>query len=177
MSTKLLKILAIPVVIVMLLSLNSCLKPVSYPPEPELSNPTYTKLGDSLMVSVEFTDGDGDVGLNEGDTSSPYNPGSFYHYNLYLEYYEMMNGEWVKGRLDPNGNNFPTADTINFQYRIKNLTPIGQNKTLKGTINVTIEAPYYNPLSHHSDSIKYRISLIDRALNISNFIETDIILP
>ena len=127
------------------------------------------------MLSIEFTDGDGDVGLNEGDTTSPFNQSSFYHYNLYVEYFEMMDGEWVKGRLDPSGNNFPTADTINFQYRIKNLTPIGQNKTLRGTINVTIEAPYYNPISNHNDSIKYRISLIDRALNISNLLETDLI--
>ncbi|CAG5087145.1 hypothetical protein [Parvicella tangerina] len=155
--------------------LSSCLKPISYPDEPELQSVTYTKLGDSLMLSMEFTDGDGDVGLNEGDTASPYEPGSFFHYNLYVEYFEMMDGEWVKGRLDPSGNNFPTADTINFQYRIKNLTPIGQNKTLKGTINITIEAPYYNPISNHNDSIKYRVSLIDRSLNISNLMETELI--
>lgn len=176
MAAKLIKILGLFAVIVMIVSFSSCLKPVSYPDEPELLSASYTELGDSLLVSVEFTDGDGDVGLNEADTSSPYNPGSFYHYNLYLEYFEMMEGEWVKGRLDPNGNNFPTADTINFQYRIKNLTPAGQNKTLKGSINITIEAPFYNPLSHHSDSIKYRISLIDRALNVSNFVETDLIV-
>lgn len=161
--------------ITVLALLSSCLKPVSYPDEPELHSATYTKLGDSLLLSFEFTDGDGDVGLNAGDTVSPYDPGSFFHYNVYVEYFEMMDGEWVKGRLDPAGNNFPTADTINFQYRIKNLTPIGQNKTLKGTINITIEAPYYNPISNHNDSIKYRISLIDRALNISNLIETDLI--
>ncbi len=172
---KNIKIAVVFVGLVTVLSLSSCLKPVSYPDEPELQTVSYAKMGDSLILSVDFTDGDGDVGLNENDTLSPYNPSSFYHYNLYVEYFEMMEGEWVKGRLDPSGNNFPTADTINFQYRIKNLTPIGQNKTLKGTINVTIEAPYYNPISNHNDSIKYRISLIDRALNVSNFIETELI--
>lgn len=175
MAAKLLKIIAISIIISLSILLTSCLKPVSYPDEPALLSASYIKMGDSLLVSVEFTDGDGDVGLKDSDTTSPFNPGNFYHYNLYIEYFEMMDGEWVKGRLDPNGDNFPTADTINFQYRIKNLTPIGQNKTLKGTINVTIEAPYYNPISNHNDSIKYRISLIDRALNISNLFETDLI--
>lgn len=175
MMVKITKITSLFVAISLLVTMNSCLKPVSYPDEPELQSVSYTKMGDSLLISIEFTDGDGDVGLNQGDTLSPYDPGSFYHYNLYIEYFEMMNGEWVKGRLDPAGNNFPTADTINFQYRIKNLTPVGQNKTLRGTINVTIEAPYYNPISHHNDSIKYRVSLIDRALNISNLLETELI--
>ncbi|MCB9188624.1 MAG: hypothetical protein H6600_10185 [Flavobacteriales bacterium] len=172
---KSIKITTLLIGLVALLGMSSCLRPVSYPDEPELTAVSYEKMGDSLLLSIEFTDGDGDVGLNEGDTLSPYNPGSFYHYNLYVEYYEMMEGQWVKGRLDPAGNNFPTADTINFQYRIQNLTPIGQNKTLKGTINITIEAPYYNPISNHNDSIKYRISLIDRAQNISNLIETELI--
>jgi hypothetical protein len=172
---KFIKLTLLFAVLAMVTLLNSCLKPVTYPDEPELQSATYTKMGDSLLLSVEFTDGDGDVGLNEGDTLTPYDQGSFYHYNLYVEYFEMMDGEWVKGRLDPAGNNFPTADTINFQYRIKNLTPVGQNKTLKGTINITLEAPYYNPISNHNDSIKYRISLIDRALNVSNLLETELI--
>lgn len=156
--------------------LYSCLKPISYPVEPVLESVTYATIGDSLLISVSFTDGDGDIGLNPSDTLEPFDQESFFHYNLYLEYYELMNGNWVQGRLDPSGNNFPTADSIVFQYRIKNLTPIGQNKTLKGVINVTIESPFYNPNSNHNDSIKYRVRLIDRALNISNYVETDTIV-
>lgn len=159
----------------LIISVSSCLKPVSYPDEPELETIDYLEMGDSLKLSVTFTDGDGDVGLNADDTTGDFNSSSFYHYNLYVEYFEMMDGNWVKGTQDPSGNNSPLADTINFTYRIKNLTPIGQNKTLKGTINVTIEPIAYNPLSNHSDSVKYRVSLIDRALHISNTIETETI--
>lgn len=172
---KFIKITSLFVGLAALVMLSSCLKPVSYPDEPELQSVTYEKMGDSLLISIEFTDGDGDVGLDANDTISPFNQNSFYHYNLYIEYYEMMDGEWVKGRDDPSGNNFPTGDTINFQYRIANLTPIGQNKTLKGTINVTLAPLYYNFISNHNDSIKFRISLIDRALNFSNYIETELI--
>lgn len=160
----------------LIISVSSCLKPVSYPDEPILETIDYTKMGDSLQLSLTFTDGDGDVGLNPDDTTGDYSPSSYYHYNLYVEYYEMMEGTWVKGTQDPSGNNSPLADTVNFSYRIKNLTPVGQNKTLKGTINVTIEPIAYNPNSNHSDSVKYRVSLIDRALNISNTIETEVVV-
>ena len=83
-----------------------------------------------------------------------------------------MDGNWVKGTTDLSGNNFPSGDTINFQYRIKNLTPIGQNKALKGTINIHLAPTFYNPISNHNDTIMYAITLIDRALNKSNRILT-----
>lgn len=175
MTAKIIKITALFGGLIALVLLGSCLRPISYPDEPELQSVTYSKMGDSLLLSIEFTDGDGDVGLDANDTISPFNATSFYHYNLYVEYFEMMDGEWVKGRVDPSGNNFPTGDTINYQYRIENLTPVGQNKTLKGTINILVEPIFYNPGSNHNDSIKYRISLIDRALNISNLLETELI--
>lgn len=155
---------------------SSCLKPQSFPNEPALEFQSFTMLGDSAVVSVRFTDGDGDIGLGDADTIDPFDAESIYHYNYYLEYYEMMNGTWVKGTQDPAGENFPTADTINFAFRIQNLTPVGQNQTLKGTINVTLEPVFYNVLSNHSDTIMYRISLLDRSLNRSNFVETPMIV-
>ncbi len=160
----------------LIISVSSCLKPVSYPNEPNLETISYTKMGDSLMLSMTFTDGDGDIGLDPADTTGDFSSSSFYHYNLYVQYYEMMNGTWVKGTQDPSGENSPLADTVNFTYRIKNLTPVGQNKTLKGTINVTVEPIYYNPFSNHNDTIKLGVVLIDRALNVSSQIETEPII-
>ena len=91
----------------LIISVSSCLKPVSYPDEPILETVSHTIIGDSLVLSMTFTDGDGDIGLNDTDTIEPYNPASFYHFNLYVEYYELMNGTWVKGTQDPAGENFP----------------------------------------------------------------------
>lgn len=176
MIKRFLQIVPFALASLLIISVSSCLKPISYPDEPSLDTITYTEMGDSLMLTMTFTDGDGDVGLNDSDTTGDFNSNSFYHYNLYIEYYEMMNGTWTKGTQDPSGNNSPLADTINFSYRIKNLTPVGQNKTLKGTINVTLEPIFYNPFSNHSDSIKYRVLLIDRSLNISNTIESETIV-
>ncbi|MCT4581491.1 MAG: hypothetical protein N4A35_08755 [Flavobacteriales bacterium] len=164
-------------IISQLIVLSSCLKVETYPDEPVIEYKSFEVFQDSAIVTVSFTDGDGDIGLSTGDTLGDYAPGSFFHYNAYLEYYEYMNGEWVKGTADPAGNNFPTADTIVFTNRLPNITPIGQNKALKGDIKLTLEPNYFNPISNHNDSIKYKVYIIDRALNISNTIETEVITP
>lgn len=173
MIKRFFQIMSFALASLLIISVSSCLKPVSYPDEPVLETATYVDMGDSLMISVSFTDGDGDIGLNSDDTTNPFNPASFYHFNLYVEYFEMEEGVWVKGTQDPSGENSPLADSISFGFRIQNLTPIGQNKTLKGIINVVLEPLAYNTYSNHNDTVKYRVTLIDRALNISNSIETE----
>jgi hypothetical protein len=50
------------------------------------------------------------------------------------------------------------------------MTPVGQNKALKGEIEIILEPFYFNPISNHSDSIKFSILLIDRSFNHSNLI-------
>jgi len=167
--------IAVVIGITQLFLFSSCLKVETYPVEPSINFQSFEVKGDSAIVTISFTDGDGDIGLSDGDTLPPYDPSSFFYFNAYLEYYEMMDGIWVKGTADPNGNNFPTADTIVFKNRLPNITPIGQNKALKGEIKLILEPNYYNPISHHNDSIKYKIFIIDRALHISNTVETEVI--
>lgn len=176
LSLPKLRYFLMPFIVMSMIIFSSCFKPVAYPDEPSIEFKDFIVKGDSAILSINFIDGNGDVGIDPSNLLPPFDTASFYHYNLYLEYYEKMEGQWVKGTIDPNGNNFPTGDTINFAFRIKNLTPTGQNKTLKGVINVTLEPIYYNLISNHSDSIKFRISLYDRALNRSNFVETPLIV-
>ena len=88
----------------------------------------------------------------------------------------MMNGSLVKATADPGGNNFPTADSITFSYRLENLTPTGQNKALRGDIEITMEPHYFNPNSNHNDSIMFSILLIDRSQNHSNLVESPLIV-
>ena len=156
--------------------LISCLKPESYPNEPILEYLSFESLSDSGKLTFSFTDGDGNIGLDQNQLSAPFNPGSFYYYNCYINYYEMMDGEWVRATSDPLGNNSQFADTITYSYRIGNMTPVGQNKALKGEIEIILEPFYFNPISNHSDSIKYSILLIDRSLNHSNLIFSSTIL-
>lgn len=149
---------------------SSCFKSEEYPIEPIISDPVFVFSGDSAKLTFSFTDGDGDIGLAPEDTIAPYNPASYFHYNLHLDYYEKddENG-WQRGRnLE--------GDSIVFQYRLKPIVVKGKARGIKGTMDVTI-INFSNPFSIESDTIRYTIKLIDKALNESNLIETEEIYP
>lgn len=146
---------------------TSCLKKKEFPDEPAITFGSFVADGTEGTLYINFTDGDGDIGLAEGDTVAPYNVGSDFYYNFYLDYYEKQNGVWVQ-RTDLNPP---------FYYRVPVLTPSGQSKALEGEIQVDIRPFYYDPTSIY-DTIMYKIRLADRALNISNEVESDeIVIP
>lgn len=146
--------------------MTSCFKREEYPIEPIISNPVFYVSGDSARLTFSFTDGDGDLGLAPSDTLSPYNPGNYYHYNLYLDYYEKDDVEgWVQG-TDLAG------DPITFSYRLNPIVVKGKAVGIKGTMDVNMNT-FNNPFSDQSDTIKYVIKLIDKALNESNELESE----
>lgn len=157
------------IVIISTLILSSCLKPEEYPLEPIVTYERFNVMNDSATLVVSFTDGDGNIGLRQSDTTGDFSPNKYFHHNFFVEYYEKDDAlGWVRGKT-------LTGDDIEFLYRIPYLTPNGNNKALKGEIEVTIEPTYYNPFSTQSDTIMYKIYLADRNLNISNVVESTII--
>jgi hypothetical protein len=153
-----------------LIIMQGCLKPQEFSIEPIIEYKGFTAGSDSATLSFTFTDGDGDVGFNEGEVTPPFDTGSIYHYNVFLDYYEKVNGVWQQGML--NGK------PISFNYRTALLTPDGNNKALKGEIIVHILPFYYNPGSPDSDTIMYKVRMCDRALHLSNQVDTpEIIVP
>jgi len=146
--------------------ISSCFKKVNYPLEPIISNPSFIIYADSAVLTFEFTDGDGDIGLSNNEMSPPYDSTSYYYYNLYVDYYEKddVNG-WQRG-LNLAG------DSITFAYRLKPIIIKGKERGIKGKMDVTMKT-YKNPFSSQSDTIKFTIKLIDRSLNESNTIETN----
>ena len=157
------------ILIITIALLSSCLKPETFPEEPFIKFSSFTAMQDSGEIAITFTDGDGDIGLSESDTTGSFAPDNVYHHNLFIEYYEKDDiAGWVRGK-DLSGND------IEFVYRVPYLTPNGNNKALKGTIKVVIEPSYFNPLSAQSDTIKYRIKLVDRSLKESNIVESIVI--
>jgi hypothetical protein len=126
-------------------------------------------MNDSASLVISFTDGDGDIGLRQSDTTGNFSSTNYFHHNLFVEYYEKDDAlGWVRGKT-------LAGDDINFLYRVPYLTPNGNNKALKGEIAVTIEPTYYNPFSTQSDTIMFKISLADRNLNVSNVVESGVI--
>jgi len=153
-----------PAYILILLSvmLSGCPTPKVLPDVPrvefqsfileEKSNPLGTMVltGD---LTFYFEDGDGDIGFLTG-IDDQFQPDST-RYNLFLTLHEMVEGEYRE------------IDTSELEskpfYRIPPLDREGQNKTLKGEIEVEIE--YY---TIDYDTLKYTFYLMDRAFNRSN---------
>lgn len=147
----------------------SCKPEAEYPIEPVIEFNAFTPIGDMGRIAINFTDGDGDIGLKESHTQPPFDTSSYYFNNFFIIYEEKVDGQWQAG-LDLNG------DPVEFRYRVPYVTPEGQNKALKGKIEVTIQPYYYNPVSIDSDTIRYRIKIVDRELHESNEIITDEII-
>ena len=141
---------------------QACKKENVYPIEPVIQMSDKQVYENPSKMFISFTDGDGDIGFYDGDTLPPYNyvedPFNKYYYNLLLYYFEKDDelDEWI-----------PIDLAVPYYYRVPYLTPTGQNKSLKGEIEVDITLPINRP-----DSVRFEIELIDRALNESERITT-----
>lgn len=155
------------------LAMTSCLKPETFPAEPAIEFKSFIITGDSALLTISFTDGDGNIGLRDEDTTAPFDIASGFYNNLFTEYWEKDDQlGWVQGTNS-------IGDPIEVNFRIPYLTPEGQNKALKGDIQVTFEPDigFFNPFSSESDTIMYKIRLADRDLNVSNEVTSGEIYP
>lgn len=153
--------------ILVMMGLNSCVREKNFPPQPSIEFMTYLKYGiDSADCFISFKDGDGDIGIYKGDTISPD--------NLTFKYlYKGTDGEFHPFDLI---DTTAAMDTLFYSYRVPNITPDGQYKALDGEIKAKLRvAPIYVP--GHT-TVKFEITLYDRAGNRSNTVSTnEISLP
>jgi hypothetical protein len=160
------KILLIPVLFVLLI-LSACVKEQTYPVEPVIKFAQYGVLEDvnnydSLgLLTVSYTDGDGDIGLYDYDSVEPYK------YNFYLKFFQMVNGQLTEI--------VPADPDLGFNARIPILTPSGRNKNIKGEISIVIQLTYAR-LMLQSDTIAFEVYIKDRALHQSNTVQTPLFL-
>lgn len=162
------------------LAFNSCKRIEEFPPEPVISYlafDTIFNLTEGIsnrgILRFEFTDGDGDLGLEKSDTLSPFNPGSKYYYNLIIDYFEVRNGVETPVLLTFYNSETEQYDTVYLSARIPLLTPKGSNKALTGEINDTIFI--YNYYSEF-DTLFLKFKIVDRALHESNLESTSYIV-
>ncbi len=131
----------------------------------------------NLILTIKFKDGDGDIGLEEGDTLAPYNSikntntgknTNLFYNNLYIEFLRKEGNRYNNVIAEFSG------DTLRADMRVMPLTPEGKYKAIRGTIEVTLEP---SVLLNTGDTVKLRFLLIDRALHLSNTAESvDIII-
>ena len=166
-------------ILLMFMLLAACQKNVDYPIEPKITyegfayliNADTTLTGDGVL-SIGYTDGDGDLGLDDSDTIYPFGPNDPHYYNIIIEYLKWNGTEFVATPLTNWNEQTQSYDTISFNARFKRLIDGDQPKPISGTIEYKMTL--LNPLSPN-DSIKLRAKIIDRALHESNTIETEII--
>lgn len=108
-------------------------------------------------LTLFFHDGDGDIGLDETDRNPVFSVDSPYYYNLFIDFYEKQNGEWVK--LE-----FPTPLHARVPH-LSNDVP----ESIEGTL--TILTYINNPASPY-DTVRLSCCLVDRALHHSDTIFT-----
>ncbi|MBX7050584.1 MAG: hypothetical protein K1X54_00970 [Flavobacteriales bacterium] len=143
-----------------------CLKREVLPDEPKLVSQRFEIYQDSALLYLNFTDGDGNFGLEEGDSTGIFAE-CLRKYNLYAEYYEMQDGEWTYIEIDPCDGG-PGDGDMPFYYRIPWAKPTGQNQTQDGEIKIKMDA-WYLPSDY--DTIKFVIKIVDRSMNESNVLE------
>lgn len=161
---KVFRLLYIPVI---LLAVWSCDRIESLPPVPFIEYKSFEVfdttdiLGNRAKggrLKFYFEDGDGDIGMHPPtgevlDTN-----------NLIIKLYRKTGGVMAPA---------PASDPLNpSSYRIPFMEREGQNKILKGTIDVTFLYLFYSP----ADTIRYEFYIKDRALNESNVVTTNDII-
>ena len=151
--------------ITLFFAFSSCLRNKDFDEVPIISYHSYFQEGDIGKLKISFTDGDGDIGLSQGDTVEPYDITSLYYHNLFVEYFEKRNGNYELLV-------FPD-DSLNNYFRVPVITPEGQNKSLEGDIEIDIFLDLLTPY----DTVMFEVFLVDRALHHSNTIQTpDLVL-
>ena len=162
--------------------LSGCLSAPSYPETPniEFANirlqrftlPTSTVPIESVYITVNFQDGDGDLGLNTVEAqTAPYGSKDLAAVNY-------INTAFIK---NPNqGGRFDSARTF-YNYLPKrdlyslfdHLSPTTDNRKspLRGTLTRAYGFYLGSPFLPGQE-IKFRISIYDRALHRSNEVET-----
>lgn len=170
----------------LLLIAVACQKPVEYPIEPHVEYTGFTYLfnADSTfsgegVISFSYTDGDGDLGLDDGDTLYPFGFNDPHYYNMRVDYLRLENGVFVKTPLlSPHvpshpGDTLVLYDTVSFSTRFRRLRDIEEPKAISGTMDYKLTVQ--NPFSPN-DTIKFEIRILDRALHESNVIQTEAII-
>jgi len=172
-------------VLLLALAVCSCQKPVEYPIEPKIAYEGFTYLinADSTfsgegIISFSYTDGDGDLGLDDSDTLPPFGFHDAHYYNMVIDYMKCVNGEFVKTPLlSPHVPSNPADtlvlyDTVTFNARFKRLRDSEEPRAISGTMEYKLTVQ--NPFSPN-DTVKFEIRILDRALHESNVIQTEAI--
>jgi hypothetical protein len=166
-----------PILLVFVLVFSSCLKRNQYSDLPIIKYKSIWRVDNSLVIKFSFTDGNGDIGLKDEEVYFPFGPCDKYFKNLIIDPYRREGGKFVIARKivpsDCGPDSITTWDTVGYDQRIKYIFVEGKDKNLEGDIEVTLNEVLDE---FPNDTIKFKLTLYDRALNKSNEIESETVV-
>ncbi len=134
----------------------SCVKKTTYPKTPEIEYQAfYPFVGDSADFQIKFTDGDGDIGVSETDSTRTLFVTYYFKdtvTNKYRAYYSTL-----------------FNDTLRTGYVVRAPSDSYQGKPISGEVSVRLQQFRH---SKKIKNVKYVVCLFDKAGNKSNVITT-----
>jgi hypothetical protein len=122
---------------------------------------------DSVIMSIRFEDGDGDLGITAAEIKANSKYKDFR--NFEVDVLLRKNGKYVPITFSPK-----LGGLMNFQFR-----PDQKPGPIEGSIAYSTQFVYafykgYSPLfTEKNDTLKFQISIRDKAFNQSNMVETE----
>lgn len=163
----------------------------TYSNTPRLTRGTAARLAtstakiDSVLLSVSFEDGDGNLGLSSTDTTPPYSqtacpsgannldclPRDKIENKFRYNFFVIIKRENSVGVFEE----VTIPNNITFNARFPKLTDNKADAPLSGDINKTLEIFYdfANSPFKSGDIIAFEVQIADRKLNLSNTIMTN----
>lgn len=136
----------------------SCVKKTTYPTTPEVKFSDFIPyVGDSADLKVRFTDGDGDIGVQENDSTR----------NFWYTYYYLDSASQKYRAYTIYNPVTGIDDTLRNSYIIKSPSDSYKGKPISGEISVRLQRfRHIRKIKH----VKYVFYLFDEAGNRSNIV-------
>lgn len=159
--------------------LLSCRKPPNYSDTPAIEFKSISKdlvfdediqaYVDSISITIEFQDGDGNLGLDNSDVeNSPIYVNEFVN-NYFVDVYKKVEENWELIDFESVGSTPPNARFP--RLLVEAVGPIDGDLN-RAIILTSIDTPILQP----NDTLRFEIYILDRDFNQSNSITTDYIV-
>ena len=168
--------------------LSGCLEAPEYSTTPSISNNNVRvrrfnpvnpgeQRTDSIFITINYQDGDGDLGLSGTESNvPPYAYPSLFNNNYFVEplVKDKQTGKFVTP-IDPTTGQLLLPGQYNGRFdHITGLTD-KTDAPIKGTLTRTL-AIGFPDLFQANDVVRFDVSIADRALHVSNVVRTDSIV-
>ncbi|QKG55620.1 hypothetical protein GKZ68_02580 [Hymenobacter sp. BRD128] len=166
-------------------SLSACLKAPEYSTTPSISFNDIQDIRiqpkqaggqplDSIRMTINYQDGDGDLGLTSDERKNPpydYQKGANKFYNNF--FVEPFVRNTVTGKYESVvSKGLTTAGAYNGAFPHPTTTTDSKAAPIKGTLTYAPIAFGLGDIFQPRDSVRFEISIADRALHVSNTITT-----